>query len=138
MIGKNYYFVGLNLQYGYSGRGENGWSATLDFHDGGFANDNVAAGIVSTEGTLRTRYSLRDSNGVSGVQVALESILRDASSLGISKISALHPEGMKAVIFVSVFNERKAPLYADVPASDLALIASLAKELDFEVVYNEK
>jgi hypothetical protein len=138
MIGKDYYFTGINLQYGYAGGSKNGWSATLDFHDGGFANDNVAAGIVSTEGTIRTRYPLRDENGVSGVQVALQSILQDAGRLGISEISTLHSDGLKTVIFVSVFNKNEAPFYEDVPASDLALIAALAKDLDFEVIYNER
>lgn len=138
MIGKDYYFVGINLQYGYSGGGKNGWSAILDFQDGGFANDNVATGIVSTEGSLRTRYALRDENGVSGVQVALESILRDASSLGIRQISELHREGLKTTLYVSVSADGGGPTYDEVPADDLALIASLATANGFGAIYNEK
>ena len=136
MIGNDYYFVGINLRYGYAGSNQNGWSAILDFTDAGFANDDVAGGIVSTEGTLTTRYSLRDSNGVSGAQVALESVLRDAAKLGIKKVSDLNRDRtMDVTLFIS--STIDIP-YEQVPNEDLMLLKSLASKLGFNVIANEK
>lgn len=139
MIGNDYYFTGINLQYGYSGNNKYGWGAILDFQDSGFANDQVAAGIVSTEGSIRTRYALRDENGVSGAQVALESILNDAAKMGIKSFNEFRPEiGIKVTIFVSVQDaEDPSMTYYDIPKADLVLIRKLAAQLDFNLIENE-
>jgi hypothetical protein len=59
------------------------WAASLDFLDSGFADDDPDAGKVSTEGTLRTRYFVHDGNTVSGLSVAVDTLIADAKRLGI-------------------------------------------------------
>lgn len=60
-----------------------GWAASLDYCDDGFVNDDPDAGLVSTEGTLRTRYPVRDAKTRSGLGVALDNLIADARRLGI-------------------------------------------------------
>lgn len=65
------------------GSGAGRWSAHVDFCDDGFCSDDAETGQVSTEGTLRTRYFVRDGETVSGLRAALDAILSDANRLGI-------------------------------------------------------
>ena len=60
-----------------------GWSATIDFYDDGFCDDDADAGRVSTEGQLRTRYAVHDGQTVSGLTAAIDALLADAERLGI-------------------------------------------------------
>jgi hypothetical protein len=60
-----------------------GWAASLDYLDDGFANDNPDSGDVSTEGTLHTRYCVRDGYNVSGLTATVDALVADAKRLGI-------------------------------------------------------
>jgi hypothetical protein len=60
-----------------------GWAAKLDFFDDGFTDDDPDAGQVSTEGTLRTRYAVRDGDKVGGLRAAVDALVADAQRLGI-------------------------------------------------------
>lgn len=64
-----------------------GWHATLDYRDDGFANNDPDNGQVSTEGTLCTRYPVRDAKARSGLSVAVDALLADAKRLGIDFIA---------------------------------------------------
>lgn len=59
------------------------WSAHLDYLDEGFLDDEPAAGRISTEGTLRTRYPVEDVDGVNVLAVVLDVLIADAERLGI-------------------------------------------------------
>jgi hypothetical protein len=60
-----------------------GWHAKLDYSDDGFADNDPDAGQISTEGTLHTRYPVRDAKIRSGLSVAIDTLLADAERLGI-------------------------------------------------------
>jgi hypothetical protein len=85
MIGENYWATGITVRYGYSGMGFYGWGATADFYDSGFCDDNTDTGTVSTQGTIRTRYFVREGTGADadGLTAAIDAIKRDAGRLGI-------------------------------------------------------
>jgi hypothetical protein len=78
-----YWSTGITVRYGYSGGGQYGWSARLDFYDDGFANDDTAGQSVSTEGRLVTRYFVCDGEKASGLSIALDVLRADAEKLGI-------------------------------------------------------
>lgn len=59
------------------------WGAHLDYLDEGFLDDEPAAGRISTEGTLRTRYPVEDVDGVNVLAVVLDVLIADAERLGI-------------------------------------------------------
>lgn len=61
-----------------------GWSASLEFFDDGFCDDNADAGQVATQGELRTRYFVADGVHASGLGVALDVLLADAQRMGIT------------------------------------------------------
>jgi len=65
------------------GEPHSGWGASLDYCDDGFADDDPEKGFVSTEGTLHTRYAVRDSTTRSGLSIAVDNLLADAKRLGI-------------------------------------------------------
>jgi hypothetical protein len=60
-----------------------GWNASLEFFDDGFMDDRVEQGEASTQGTLGTRYYVRDSKTVSGLTLAVDNLITDAERLGI-------------------------------------------------------
>lgn len=62
------------------------WGASLDYCDDGFANDDPEKGLVSTEGTLTTRYAVKASETRSGLAIAVDNLLADAKRLGIEFI----------------------------------------------------
>jgi hypothetical protein len=64
-----------------------GWHASVDYCDDGFANNDPDTGQVSTEGTLRTRYAVRDAKIRSGLSVAVDALLADAKLLGVEFIA---------------------------------------------------
>lgn len=82
MIGK-YWSTGISLRY-VGDRRRPSWHGSLDFHDDGFASDNLEAGLLSTEGTLRTRYIVPTRGDHRDALIGITDILkRDAESLGI-------------------------------------------------------
>lgn len=66
MIGDGYWSTGIVLKYSGDGK----WSASLDFYDDGFCDDE------STEGNLHTRYFV-------GIETAIDTLIADAKTLGI-------------------------------------------------------
>lgn len=69
-----------------------GWNASLDYCDDGFADNDPDKGQVSTEGTLHTRYPVRDSKVRSGLSIALDTLIADAERLGIKFIGTAGPK----------------------------------------------
>ncbi len=90
MISKNgtYWATGITVHWRehVSGDGAptSAWGASLDFLDDGFTNDKPDEAQVSTEGTLRTRYYVRDSEKTSGLSAAVDALLADAARLSVS------------------------------------------------------
>lgn len=60
---------------------------SLEYCDDGFANDDPEQGLVSTQGTLATRYAVKASSTRSGLAIAVETLLADAKRLGIEFIA---------------------------------------------------
>lgn len=69
MVGDTYYSTGISLIY-TEHHGEDTWTATAKFFDGGFGND------LSTEGEIHTRY-------FQGIETAIDTCKADAERLGI-------------------------------------------------------
>ena len=89
MIGdKAYWTTGISLLWSARANTRNGvqssgWSARLEFFDGGFCSDDTDAGSISTEGVLRTRYGVSDGSTKSGLSAAIDTLIADARRLGI-------------------------------------------------------
>lgn len=63
------------------------WGASLEYCDDSFANDDPEHGLVSTQGTLTTRYAVKASGTRSGLAIAVDNLLADARRLGIEFIA---------------------------------------------------
>lgn len=122
MIGENYFHTGVTFTYGYAGNNKNGWSAKASFTDAGFCNDDVSLDRISTEGNLRTRYSVRDSNGVSGIRVAAKIMLNDLARMGIM----VFPD------FKMFFIDIEESLHAS--TEDINSLKEFAEEVGYEVI----
>jgi len=83
MIGERYWSTGIAVAYAYAGGGDMGWAAQIDYNDNGFCNDDADAGVISTEGILRTRYSVRDGAEKDALTAVIDVIRADAERLGI-------------------------------------------------------
>ena len=85
MIGETYWATGISIRYGYSGEGRYGWAAEVAFYDNGFCDDDTDTGTISTQGTLATRYFVREGDGVDadGLAAAVDTVKADAERLGI-------------------------------------------------------
>lgn len=85
MIGNGYWATGITVRYGYSGMDLYGWAAQVDFYDNGFCDDDTDKGTVSTQGTLKTRYFVREGTGTDadGLTAAVDAVKRDAERVGI-------------------------------------------------------
>ena len=84
MIGSGYWSVGIEVVWRYAGGGDWGWAAKADFLDGGFCNDSADDGAVSTEGTIRTRYAVREGSTADALTVVIDVLKADAERLGIT------------------------------------------------------
>lgn len=94
MISKSgrYWSTGITITWApfaerINGEPYGGWHAKLDYSDDGFADNDIDAGKVSTEGALYTRYPVRDAKIRSGLSVAVDTLLADAKRLGIEFIA---------------------------------------------------
>lgn len=100
MISKSghYWSTGITVTWSprartINGQAHPGWKASAAFLDDGFANDDVAAGKISTQGHLETRYfvtdtdipstHLRPGENLSGLTAAVDALITDAERLGI-------------------------------------------------------
>jgi len=83
MIGSSYWSAGITVVHAYAGGGEDGWAASMDYLDGGFCNDEPGKGIVSTEGTLHTRYQVKDGSCADPLGTAIGVLRADAERVGI-------------------------------------------------------
>ena len=84
MIGDGYWSTGITVKYGYASMGCNGWAAEATYLDGGFCNDDPANGVISTEGTLHTRYVVREQDGTDVLTAIIDAVKADAERLGVS------------------------------------------------------
>lgn len=93
MIGNGYWATGITVRYGYSGSDLYGWGAEVEFFDSGFCDDDTDSGAISTEGTLRTRYFVREGDGpdADALSAAVDAVKRDADRLGITWSAAPSP-----------------------------------------------
>lgn len=93
MIGNGYRATAITVRYGYSGMDRYGWAATVDFYDNGFCNDDTDAKSISTQGTLKTRYLVREGTGADadGLAAAVDVVKQDADRLGIRFGGATSP-----------------------------------------------
>jgi hypothetical protein len=85
MIGNSYWATGITVRYGYSGMDRYGWAATVDFYDNGFCDDDTDAKTISTQGTLKTRYFVREGTGADadGLAAAVDAVKQDADRFGV-------------------------------------------------------
>lgn len=79
MIGNGYWATGIVLTWYGDGR----WSGEINYYDNGFCDDDPDHAEVSTEGTLRTRYVVRDGTHVDGLTAVIDTLIGDAARLGI-------------------------------------------------------
>jgi hypothetical protein len=86
MIGNGYWSTGIIVEYRYAGGGDYGWEAEATYLDDGWAGDDIPGTThLSTEGTLKTRYAIRDTeDGASSLAAVIDVILADAERLGIT------------------------------------------------------
>jgi hypothetical protein len=84
MIGNGYYSTGITVEYRYAGGDDYGWAASLDYLDGGFCNDVPGTSVISTEGTLCTRYAVRDRDAGSSLAAVIDVLKADAECMGIT------------------------------------------------------
>lgn len=83
MIGDGYWSTGITVVWRYAGGGDYGWAASADYYDDGFCDDSADERRVSTEGTLRTRYAVREGKTQDALTVVIDTMLADAKRLGI-------------------------------------------------------
>lgn len=85
MIGNTYYWAtGILLRAMLpTDREPLRWGAELKFYDDGFNSDDLAAGRISTQGTLQTRYMVRDAKDLSALPTVINTLYFDAERLGI-------------------------------------------------------
>lgn len=86
--GDGYWATGITVRWrDYTGTRNDvrhgGWDAWLDFYDDGFNDDDPDAGSIATEGTLRTRYGVRNGEQVTGLRAAIDALIADAQRLGV-------------------------------------------------------
>jgi hypothetical protein len=94
MISKSgrYWSTGITVTWAplaerINGEPYGGWHAKLDYSDDGFADNDPDTAQVSTEGTLHTRYPVRDAKIRSGLSIAIDTLLADARRLGVELIA---------------------------------------------------
>lgn len=85
----SYWATGITLTWhpdipaDYQGARTTGWSGKLDYFDDGWAgDDNPDRGRIATEGTLRTRYRVADSQQTA-LAAVIDTLIADAQRLGI-------------------------------------------------------
>jgi hypothetical protein len=133
MIGTGYFYTGISITYGYAGDKMYGWSLRLQFLDAGFANDDVTANKVSTEGVLSTRYVLRDENGFSGLEAGVKVIMEDARKMGIRTFAEQREDSfIRSEFYVCTEEEEESS--AGIPEEQLDIVRKLAQELNFEII----
>lgn len=79
MIGPRYIATGITIEHR-----DGAWAASANYIDGGFANDDTDARRISTEGTLHTRYLVRDGAKLDALTVIIDVLQADAKHLGIT------------------------------------------------------
>lgn len=80
-----YWATGITLAWreAYLSHAES-WCGYLDYFDDGFCDDNPDTGAISTQGTLRTRYGVENTDTTSALTAVVNTLILDAASLGIT------------------------------------------------------
>ncbi|HEY9412389.1 MAG TPA: hypothetical protein VIP77_22615 [Jiangellaceae bacterium] len=125
MIGNGYWSNGITVRYS-DGR----WSASVAYYDDGFVNDTADDGTVSTEGTLHTRYFLRDGKTADALTVAIDTVKADAERLGIS----WNTPGIGPFVYMDGDGENGG---RDVPDNWRELVDEQARRLGWERLYSQ-
>jgi len=76
-----YWSVGINLRWMPDDRM---WAGKIDFFDDGFADDDADTRKISTQGSLRTRYFVRNGKQQTALSVIIDTLIADAAKLGIT------------------------------------------------------
>lgn len=86
----SYWAVGIILTWhpdiprDYNGNRTSGWSGQIGYYDDGFAgDDNPDERCIATEGSLRTRYAVRDGQHRTALAAVIDTLIADATRLGI-------------------------------------------------------
>ena len=90
----------ITVYHGYSGGGEFGWWARIDFDDFGLCTDN------SVQGTIKTKYGLKT------ISEAVDLIKEDAKAIGI-KFVKIPWVGKKILCYLEDGNSTAYPPPAD-------------------------
>ena len=96
MIRNDRWSTGIVVDYRYAGQGAYGWTAKADYLGDGFCDDVPGTAHISTEGTLRTRYAVRNAeDGTSSLGAVIDVIKADAERMGVTWTEdvALYVEG---------------------------------------------
>lgn len=76
-----YWATGIELRWDEH---RTGWTGRVEYFDDGFPDDHADTRTVSTQGVLYTRYAVTDGNHVSGLTAAIDVLITDATTLGLS------------------------------------------------------
>lgn len=86
MIGDRYWATGIVVRY--SDRHGGQWAASVNYLDNGFCDDDADRGVISTEGTLHTRYFVGNGERIDALTAVIDAVKADAERLGIEFRSA--------------------------------------------------
>lgn len=84
MYGPTHWATGITISANERGDGAPRWGAKVEFYDGGFVDtEDADAGVISTEGEIRTKYFVGSTETIDGLTAAIDTIKSDAERLGI-------------------------------------------------------
>lgn len=125
MIGNGYWSNGITVRYS-DGR----WSASVDYYDNGHCDDQADDARVSTEGTIHTRYFLRDGKTADALTVAVDVVKADAERLGITWATP----GIGPFVYMLGDGDNGG---RDVPDNWRELVDAQARRLGWEPMYGK-
>lgn len=133
MIRPGHMATGVIMRYRCDSKKRPCWSATIEFFDGGFADDDLPAGKLSTGGTIGSTFYVHehgDMGHVEFVQQMVTLLLQDAESMNIE---VKHPRFAPSV-YVLEDDSYQDNGHPEVLSKDqvLAIFKELALRLNWE------